>query len=110
MKAIIHTATRVVRRVTTDAAPALAADESVVEVSTLNLSGGFWKLDAQGVRVAATPADIDAAAVDDALEAQKVRALALALRDAAVAMRDDASLPATVRAFARDYVRFMRSL
>lgn len=70
-KAIIHTATRVIRRLTTDAAPDIAADETAVDMGavTLDLAGGYWKLDAQNNRVPATQADIDAADVDPVREA-----------------------------------------
>lgn len=67
-QAIIHTATRVIRRLTTDPTPDVAADETAVDLraAVIDLAGGYWKLDAQNNRVPATQADIDAADVDPA--------------------------------------------
>lgn len=69
--AIIHTATRVIRRLTTDTVPDVAADETAVDMGAvvLDLAGGYWKLSAQNQKVAATQADIDAADVDPVREA-----------------------------------------
>jgi len=63
VKAIIHTASRVIKRITSDASPLLAADETAVLVaSDFDLSGGPWKLAEDGVtKVAPTEADLDAA-------------------------------------------------
>ena len=42
-KAIIHTATRVIRRLTIDDNPEIASDESIVELETpVDIGGGYW--------------------------------------------------------------------
>lgn len=61
-KAIIHTATRIVRRVTTDPEHVVAPDETAVEVpDTIDLAGGPWILAVDGSLVTPTQAEIDAA-------------------------------------------------
>lgn len=71
-KVIIHTATRVIRRLTLDEAPKIQPDESIVEIETpLDLAGGFWKLDAKNEKVMASTLEVDQAGVDDTVEAQK---------------------------------------
>lgn len=63
--AILHTASRVIRRLTSDDPPTVAADETAVTVAGgFDLAGGPWKLDAGGSKVAPTQAEIDAADVD----------------------------------------------
>lgn len=63
---IIHADSRVIRRMTTDAVPAVAADEIAVDIGStrLDLAGGFRTISAQGVIAPATDAEIDAAGVD----------------------------------------------
>lgn len=71
-KVIIHTATRVIRRLTLDETPKVHPDESVVELETpLDLAGGFWKLDEKNEKVPASTLEVDQAGVDDTVEAQK---------------------------------------
>jgi hypothetical protein len=59
---IIHTSSRVIRKMTTDA-PQLEADESAVNVADgFDLAGGPWKLAADNVtKVAPTDPELDAA-------------------------------------------------
>lgn len=66
--AIIHTATRVIRRLTTEVAPTLAADESAVtpaEMVDLATNGGLLKLDGAGHPVACTLAELRQAGLDE---------------------------------------------
>jgi hypothetical protein len=85
--AIIHTATRVIRRLTTDASPSIASDETAVVLSApIDLAGGFWKLDGANAKVAATAAEAQASGVDEAFvnatRAAKIAALTTALQAA----------------------------
>lgn len=74
-KAIIHTATRVIRRLTVDDVPPIAPDETVVPlVAPIDLAGGYWKLDAQNNKVLATDQEIDNADVDETKVAAKMAA------------------------------------
>lgn len=73
-KAIIHTATRVIRRLTTETIPVVGADETSVDMpAPIDLTGGFWKLTPALQQVPANAAEIDAAGVDPVRQAQKVR-------------------------------------
>ncbi len=90
-KAIIFTANRVVRRLTTDASPPLAADESTVDTSgnpiDLNPAGsgtGYWKLDTSTPpnRVAASAGEVTAANVDPAQVAAAIAAVRAAYKSA----------------------------
>ena len=65
-KAIIHTTTRVIRRLTTDDNPQIADDESIVNLAAnIDIGGGFWKLDVTNKKVAAITQEIDDAGVDE---------------------------------------------
>lgn len=104
-KAIIHTATGVVRKVTTDENPTIADDESIVALSApLDLSQGFIKIDIDGKVVPADPADIDAAGVDDILEAAKQTAKMDALKSALTAVINDKTVPNTLKVFAETFL------
>ena len=88
--AIIHTESRVIRRLTTDESPKFAEDESVVTLETpIDLAGGFWKLDDNNEKVEATDKDIDDAGVDEEREALKQKAKRDAVR---LAIKDLANL------------------
>ena len=85
--AIIHTATRVIRRLTTDEPPAVWADETAVALAEkIDLAPEgqtkYWKLDDKNKKIAASNAEIDAAGVDETLEAQKRAAKVAAYKDA----------------------------
>lgn len=59
-KAIIHTDTRVIKRLTTDESPVLTKDETIVElVENIDLAGGSWKLDNANKKVLATAKEIE---------------------------------------------------
>ena len=75
-KAIIHKATRVIRRLTIDDVPSInPIDEEEIELlAPIDLAGGFWKLDAQNKKVLATDQEIDDADVDEARVAIKMNA------------------------------------
>lgn len=104
--AIIHTTTRVIRRLTIDPSPVLAADETAIALATdIDLSGGFWKLDAQNDKVAATSDDVSQAGVDDAVVYQQQIGKLLALRDAALAVVNDTSITnENIKAFATHFL------
>ncbi len=71
-KAIIHTATRVIRRLTTDPSPPLALDETAIDLpQPIDIGGGPWKLDMAGQQVKATETEAQAAGLDEAYLAQQ---------------------------------------
>lgn len=65
-KAIIHTATRVIRRLTTNDSPVLSSDETSIEMITpIDLAGGPWKLDIDNTtKLVPTQQEIDDSDVD----------------------------------------------
>lgn len=74
-KAIIHTATRVIRRLTTDDDHTLGLDESAVILNDpVDIGGGYWKLDEANKKVPATDKEIDDAGVDEEKEKAKFEA------------------------------------
>ena len=109
--AIIHTATRVIKVFTVDANRVLASDESsvaITEPATLPTSAsGFYKLDATNNVVAATINEANEAGVNEVFNEQQAKNRLLALRDAAIAMRDDATVPVTSSDFARKLVQYL---
>ena len=109
--AIIHTATRVIKVFTVDVDYVLSSDESsisITEPETLPTSAtGFYKLDATNQVVAATINEANQAGVNEIFEAQQARNRLLALRDAAIAMRDDATVPTSSSDFARKLVQYL---
>lgn len=59
--AVIHSVTRVIRRVTTEADHKLLPDEELIPFEgKLDLAAGPWKLDDKGEKVAATAEEFDA--------------------------------------------------
>ena len=85
--AIIHTSTRVIRRVTVDVAPAVAADETAVApASTIDLAGGPWKLDGGNNKVAATTVEAQAAGMDPSYTASQAATRQAAYRAAVAAL------------------------
>ena len=63
--AIVHTATRVIRRVTETAPPRISADETAVTLAAnIDIAGSFWKLDVGNNKVSATLAEMQAAGWD----------------------------------------------
>lgn len=63
VNAIIHTASRVIRRITSDANPSVAADETAVTVADdFDLAGGPWRLSEDGLsKLVPTEEELDAA-------------------------------------------------
>lgn len=93
-KAIIHTNTRVIRRLTTDINPVVGADESVVEVSdTIDLSGGYFKLDENDNKKTATTKDIEDSDVDEGVRGQKRGLKYVALRKSIFDIATDGATP-----------------
>lgn len=87
-KAIIHTATKVIRRLTTDDNPELQTDESAIEFQNpIGFVAQYTKLDANNQPVAATIDEADAAGMVPEREATRRTAkqvrLIKALGDAA---------------------------
>lgn len=82
---IIHTATRVIRRLTIDAKPDVAPDETPVDVGNarVDIGGspvGYWKLDIDNITlVQPTPQEISDAGVDPTIEQGKVNSIRAAL-------------------------------
>jgi hypothetical protein len=104
-KAIIHTSTRVIRRLTTDASPAITSDETVVDLAVdIDLVNGPWKLDLSNVKVQATAQENQDAGQDEAYNATQRSQLVSDFRDASITARtrwqavaDNSGLPAAVR-------------
>src|SRR3989344_7334718 len=99
-KAIIHKATRVIRRLTTLDPPEIAADEeAVVMAHDIDLAGGFWKLDARNRKVTATSQEINNADVDENRVTVKQQAKTDELFAAIDAVLTDTRVSAKVRRF-----------
>lgn len=65
-KAIIHTKTQVIRRLTTDVNPQIAPDESIIDLdSPISIGNDFKKLNHKKELVTASPEEIDEAGVDE---------------------------------------------
>lgn len=82
MKCIIHTNTRVIKRITVDENPNISVDETVVEIAGTNfdLGGGYWKLDIDNTtKIIATEAEIYESGVDETLENVKKNNLRIEL-------------------------------
>ena len=99
--AIVHTATRVVRRLTRTSPPPLASDESAIVVpDDFDLAGGPWKLDLAGQKQLPTSAEIDVAGIDEdhlhARQLQRVAATRTALDDL---LTDPIPTPVKLKAF-----------
>lgn len=94
---VLHTVTRVIRRITSDPAHGIAPDESKVRVPDgFDLAGGPWKLGADNVtKLTPASAEIrDARSLPPPADVQ-------ALIDAARAIQTDTSFPAKLRALAQ---------
>ncbi len=100
-KAIIHTATRVIRRLTTDDIPQVAADETAVALpSDIDLAGAFKKLDVDDATLLVpTQAEIDASGVDDSRNAFLNRQKRQAFISAIDALLGDALVSAKIKTF-----------
>lgn len=107
---VIHTATRVIRRVSSESAP-VAKDETILPLAIrIDLAGsptGYWKLDLADTLVPATAQEIDDANVDPA----RVGIKRVAARDAMLAalqsMSQDNALPPSLSAFAAAYLQLI---
>lgn len=96
--AILHTDTRVIRRVTKDPAHVIESDETKVDVGAqvIDLAPGasrtgFWKLTTQNEQVEADAQEVDDADVDPVRTRAKLQALQTARLDARTAIIDAAS-------------------
>ena len=82
-KVIIHTASRVIRRLTTDDVPSIATDETAVDIGATPMDVGrvsdglggwlYWKLDLSNNKVQASAAEVTQAEVDPDEQAAKAR-------------------------------------
>lgn len=74
-KAIIHSLTRVIRRLTTEDNPALSTGEEVVVLDApIDLAGGYWKLDSQNKKTLATDQESKDAGVNEAFnESERIK-------------------------------------
>lgn len=105
-KAIIHTATRVIRRVTIDDNHTIGADETAVtlaseiDLAPAGSASGYWKLSGSDLKVEATQAEGRTAGLDPAFDRAQRNARRQALLDHLDDMAADATLPARVRTFA----------
>lgn len=117
-KAIIHTATRVIRGLTTDTNPSLPSGYSAVDLAVdIELSNGPWKLDVSNNKVQATTQEARDAGIDEGYNAQVSAQLITDFRDASIlartrwiAVRDNAGLPAGVRQAADAQVSYIEAL
>lgn len=99
-KAIIYTQNRVIRRITTDQNPSIATGESVVDLpQDIDLVGGFWKLDAQNNKIAATSQEIDDADVDESRTIAKRLAKTQAVRSAVADIADNGATLSKIRTY-----------
>ena len=105
-KVIIHTPTRVIRRITTDENPSISSDESFVEVDFTDIGGGFWRLDDLNNKVLALEKDIDASGIDDTREAVRRKELKLSL----YALIDDISTNGPTQDKLKQYFILLRKL
>lgn len=81
--AILHTATRLIRRLTTEASSPVLADETIVDTSAspLDLAGGPYVLGADNVTLTAATAAQIAAGDLEAISAQRAQAIWAAIDD-----------------------------
>jgi electron transfer flavoprotein alpha/beta subunit len=107
--AILHTATRVLRRITVIEPPPLGADEMAQVVSDgFTPQHRFTVLLANGTQRAATAQEALGSGVDeDAVLADRRQKL-LDLRNRAIAMRDDATVATSVKQFAAALLAYLR--
>lgn len=69
-KAIIHKDTRTIRRLTIDDNPDILSDEEVIVLeNSIDLSGGFWKLNNMNEKVEATEKE----SIDSGVNEEKVQ-------------------------------------
>lgn len=117
-KAIIHTATRVIRGLTTEETLSLPSDYSLVDLAVdIELSNGPWKLDLSNAKVQATVQEARDAGIDETYNAQVSNQLLLDFKDASIlsrtrwiAVRDNTGLPADVRQAAQAQVGYIEAL
>jgi hypothetical protein len=98
-KAIIHSPTRVIRRLTTEDPPRVLADEEAIVMDPpITLNEGYRKLDVDNVTLLVpTTQEIDDADVDEAMVAAKRQAKRDAYKSALDTAVKDGTLPQTVR-------------
>jgi hypothetical protein len=97
-KAIIHTATRVIRRLTIDDAPAVGPDETAVALAApIDLAGGPWKLDGSDQKAPATAQEFRDAGLDEAFNRQQRMARRAEVLAALADVKDDALIALKVR-------------
>ena len=80
-KIIIHTETKVIKRITTDPNPQLNLGESIIDLGDETMDIGrkddgdgtfiYWKLDQNNQKIPATLLEVDLAGVDSELEQKK---------------------------------------
>ena len=96
-KCIIHTATRVIRRVTTDEVPKVSSDETFVDMgdSKVDLAGGPWKVEADDKTIIKATAQ----EADQAFTSPQPTVL-VELLQALTAMEGDLTIPQKLRTLA----------
>jgi len=96
--AILHAATRVIRRLSVEEDVQVGPDEVAVALDQpIDLAGGFWKLDAGDQKVLASDQEITEARVDPVRERQRKLALVAELKVAISDAAGDAALPAKLK-------------
>ena len=103
--AIIHTETKVVKKLTTDSLMPVSTEESLIEADGIDLAGGPWKLEG-GELKKPTQQEIDDSGVDEmrnALIRKQKQDNLLVLRDVVI---EDKSVPKSIR----DYFSAIKEL
>lgn len=108
--AVLHTPTRVVRRLTTDAQHAVSAEESLFETKLNNLANGPWVVEINGTIRRATPQEIDDADVDAAVVESRRQLVLTNYLTACDALANDDTVPAKYRTFFTLHAKIMRGL
>lgn len=108
--AVLHSATRVIRRVTVHDPPPMGPDETSQAVPDgFRQEFRFSVLNANNTQREATPQEaFDSGMDEDAVLADRQQRLAT-LRTRAQAMRDDAAVPTSVKQFAAALLAFLRN-
>jgi hypothetical protein len=101
-KAIIDTATGVIKRLTLDDIPQVTSTETAVVIDLgkeIDLGGGYFKLDDKNNKIPATDDEVDKAGVDPSKEATKKQILLDAYNKAINDILNDITVPDTLKQY-----------
>lgn len=111
---VIHTTTRIVRKITTDPTIGLAIDETIIgpftQVLDLAKPVGVigWKLDNLNNMVPCTLQEFRDAGMDEEFNRSEQEKRYQAFKQAIINLRDDANIPNSVKLFAKTYLELLR--